>query len=165
MPKPDTVSSLPLFQWFRADKTRRASFRAAGYSDGRITNWKARGIPRAEVGAVAQLMGLTYEEYLAATGIELRSSHGLRLQIEEAEALKRLRSSHPDWRRYVLSLAMVDNKQTQELLLTTMRQTVPDYRVEEAYGQAPHVKRDPVFSTRGNKTRAPDAKAKKPAKA
>jgi hypothetical protein len=40
----------------------------AGYTDGRITNWKNRGIPRAEVGAVAQLMGVRYEDYLEAAG-------------------------------------------------------------------------------------------------
>lgn len=159
MKRPDTVSSRPLFEWFKGDKSRRATFRAAGYSDGRITNWKSRGIPRAELGAVADRMGLTYEEYLAAAGVPgSSSSHGLRLQIEEAEAVKRLRQAHPAWRRYVLGLAMVDNRQTQDVLLTTMKQTVPDYKVEEAYGAAPHVaKREPAFST----LTASDAKQRK----
>lgn len=163
-PKPDTISSAPLFRWFDADKSRRRTFREAGYSDGRITNWKKRGIPRAELGPVAAHMGLTYEEYAAAAGMPVSSSsHGLRLQIEEAEAVKRLRHAHPDWRRYVLGLAMVDNRQTQEVLLTTMRQAVPDYKVEAAYGDAPHVKgREPVFTTlTRNEPPTPDGRQKK----
>ena len=70
----------------------------------------------------------------------LPASHGIVLGIEEAEAITRLRSGHPDWRRYVLGLAMVEQGQ-QELLLSTMRQAVPDYKVEQAFGAAPHVKK------------------------
>src|SRR4051812_47474261 len=107
--KPDTVSAGPLFEWVRADKGGRGKVGAAGYSDGRITNWKARGIPRAEIGDIAAQMGLSYEEYLSATGVIVQGSHGLKLALEEAEAVKRLRKAHPDWRRYVLGLAMVDH--------------------------------------------------------
>lgn len=64
--KPGTVSAAPLFAWFNADKTRRRKFVQAGYTDARITNWRTRGIPRAEVGPVADLMGLKYEQYVAA---------------------------------------------------------------------------------------------------
>lgn len=86
----------------------------------------------------------------------------LDLRIEEAEAIVRLRKAHPDWRRYVLGLAMVDSNHAQELLLTTMRQAVPDYKVEAAYGDAPHVVRErtPLFSTKGNKSEKSEAKAK-----
>lgn len=64
-----TVPAKPLFDWFKADRSRRPAFvKATGYSDGRVTNWKERGLPRAEVGRVAQFMGLTYEQYLAAAG-------------------------------------------------------------------------------------------------
>lgn len=65
---PETVSHRPLFKWFEADRKNRARLRAAGYTDGRITNWKGRGIPRAEVAEVARFMGLTYEQYLAKAG-------------------------------------------------------------------------------------------------
>lgn len=135
----DTVSSKPLFDWFRAERKRRSAFRAAGYSDGRITNWKSRGIPRAELGRVANIMGMTYEEYLAAAGVEVKGGYGLRLQLEEAEAIKRLRNAIPDWRRYVLGLAMIDSHESQAIFLKTMRQAVPDRRVEKAFGDAPHV--------------------------
>lgn len=61
-----TVSAGPLFDWFAQDKNNRAKLRSAGYSDGRITNWKSRGIPRAEIGNIAPFMGMTYEEYVHA---------------------------------------------------------------------------------------------------
>lgn len=67
--KPETVSHLPLFVWFDAEKKNRRKLRDAGYTDGRITNWKRRGgIPRGEIPAVAAIMGLKYDEYLAAAG-------------------------------------------------------------------------------------------------
>lgn len=141
--RPETVPSAPLFAWFDKEKGRRAKFaRDSGYSDGRITNWKSRGIPEAEVGRIAGLMGMSYEEYKVAAGVEVpgATSLGIRLQIEEAEAIKRLRKGNPDWRRYVLGLAMVELEQ-QDLLLTTMRQAVPDYKVSDAFGPAPHVER------------------------
>jgi hypothetical protein len=76
--KPDTVSAKPLFAWFDADKKNRKVLRDAGYTDGRITNWRTRGIPRAEVGAVAQLMNSTYERYLADAG---------ELKVKEPDAI------------------------------------------------------------------------------
>lgn len=93
---------------------------------------------------------------------EAVASHGMALAIEEALAVKKLRDSAPAWRRYVLSLAMVEKPQ-QDLLLQTMRQAVPDYKVEQAFGPAPHArKREPLFSsTDRNKARAPDAKTKR----
>jgi hypothetical protein len=66
--KPETVSARPLFDWFKADKGNRAKLRSVGYTDGRITNWKARGLPRAEVGGVALIMGITFEQYLVRAG-------------------------------------------------------------------------------------------------
>lgn len=65
---PETVSHRPLFEWFEADKKNRARLREAGYTDGRLTNWKKRGIPRAEVAAIAAPMGLSYEQYLMKAG-------------------------------------------------------------------------------------------------
>jgi hypothetical protein len=92
---------------------------------------------------------------------ESTASHGMQLAIEEALAVKKLREAAPAWRRYVLSLAMVDKPQ-QELLLQTMRQAVPDYKVEQAFGTAPHArKREPLFSTADRKPRTPDAKPRR----
>ena len=63
----------------------------------------------------------------------------LQLEIEEGEAIKRLRAGHKDWRRYVLSLATMSGPK-QLLMLDAMREAVPDYVVEKAIGEAPHVK-------------------------
>lgn len=64
-PTPKTVSSKPLFTWFASDAGNRAKMRSMGYSDGRITNWKNRGLPRAEVADVAKIMGTTHDHYLS----------------------------------------------------------------------------------------------------
>lgn len=60
------------------------------------------------------------------------------LHIEELEAIKRLRAGLPEWRSYVLSLALhMTNHSHQELFLQVMRQNVPDEKVIAAYGLAP----------------------------
>lgn len=77
-----TVSAGPLFEWFERDKHNRARLREANYSDGRITNWKSRGIPRAEVGNIAQFLGMTYEEYVhAAEAWQLRAKKLRRVAV------------------------------------------------------------------------------------
>lgn len=78
-------------------------------------------------------------EWLLSGAGPIEDAHSMSLQIEEAEAVARLRRALPDWRRYVLGLAMVDSEHAQQLLLTTMRHAVPDEKVERAYGDAPHV--------------------------
>lgn len=77
-----TVSAGPLYEWFERDRNNRARLRAAGYTDGRITNWKSRGLPRAEVGNIAQFMGMTYEEYVhAAEAWQLRAKKLRRVAV------------------------------------------------------------------------------------
>lgn len=73
-----TISAGPLFDWFAQDRNNRAKLRAAGYSDGRITNWKSRGIPRGEVGNIAPLMGMTYEQYILTADMRERKLKRLR---------------------------------------------------------------------------------------
>lgn len=68
------VSSAPLYAWFNENKANRAKLRSAGYSHGQITNWKARGIPRAEVGALAGVMGIPHDDYLIAAGEKVQKS-------------------------------------------------------------------------------------------
>jgi transcriptional regulator with XRE-family HTH domain len=59
----------------------------------------------------------------------------IKIEREEALALAELRKALPEWRRYVLSLAFQMTKHEQQrLFLDVMRQAVPDYRVEAAYG-------------------------------
>ena len=142
---PETVSAAPLFAWFAADKRRRRDFvRQAGYSDGRITNWKSRGIPMAELGKVSGRMGLTYEEYLVEAGVPAVSTGPVSPNIEEAHAIRRLRKALPAYRGYVLSLALMESHEKQQLFLDIMREHVPDREVEKAYGAAPHTVRSGV---------------------
>lgn len=137
---PETVSATPLFDWFEVDKRRRREFvRQTGYSDGRITNWKSRGIPMAELGQVAARMGLSYEEYLIEAGAPAVSLGPVAPNIEEAHAIRRLRKALPAYRAYVLSLALMESHEKQQLFLDIMREHVPDREVEKAYGSAPHV--------------------------
>ena len=69
---------------------------------------------------------------------DLATNYGLTLKLEEAEAVKRLQAALPRWRTYVLGLAMVDNQETQQLMLDTMTQTVSDARVHDAAARQSH---------------------------
>ena len=104
-----------------------------------VNGWRKTGrLAKRHLSAITKLTGRPLEYFLDdAAGPA--ATYGLKLGIEEAEAIKRLRDGDPDWRRYVLALAMVQGSE-QALLLRTMRQAVPDYKVEQAYGDAPHVK-------------------------
>lgn len=68
--KSETVSAKPLFEWFKQDRGNRAKLRAAGFSHGRITNYKSRGIPRGVVAKVAAVMNITHDQYVAAAAGE-----------------------------------------------------------------------------------------------
>lgn len=104
-----------------------------------VNGWRKTGrLAKRHLSTIAKLTRKPLEYFLGGEP-GVGNSLGIRLQIEEAEAIKRLRDGDPDWRRYVLGLAMVEGN-AQVLLLNTMRQAVPDYSVEKAYGNAPHVK-------------------------
>jgi transcriptional regulator with XRE-family HTH domain len=105
-----------------------------------VNGWRSTGrIAKKHLPKIAKLTGRPLEYFLEEEPAPAPAQGAMyRLAIEEAEAIKRLRDGNPDWRRYVLGLAMVERTQ-QDLLLNTMRQAVPDSKVERAYGQAPHV--------------------------
>lgn len=132
--------------------TSAALAEACGVTPQAVNGWRKTGrIAKRHLPKVAELTEKPLEYFLGETpGGLIAASHGLKLVIEEAEAIKRLRESHADWRRYVLGLAMVDRRE-QELLLKTMQQAVPDYRVDHDYGTAAHVRkgeRQPKQKTR-----------------
>ncbi len=60
---------------------------------------------------------------------------GLTFRVEEAHAVKNLREALPEWRRYVLSLAMTTDKTRQRLFLDMLTEHVPDEKVAAAYGK------------------------------
>ena len=84
---------------------------------------------------IASITGCQLEYFLSADD-GAKPAHR---PIEEAIALDRLRKALPDWRNYVLGLAMIDNREEQALLLKTMRNAVPDSHVEEFISAAPGV--------------------------
>lgn len=133
--KPETAPASPLFKWFAGKPGRRSEFRLrTGYSDGRITNWNRRGVPLAELGRIAGEMGLTYEEYLAEAGVPSKRADGpVSQNIEEERAIRRLRKALPAYRAHVLSLALMESHEKQQLFLDIMREHGPDRRSEETY--------------------------------
>lgn len=119
--------------------TSTALAEACGVTDQAVNGWRKTGrVAKRHLGTIAKLTGRPLEYFLGDTASP-GATLWLKLGIEEGEAIKRLRDGDPDWRRYVLGLAMVEGK-AQALLLQTMRQAVPDYKVEQAFGNAPHVK-------------------------
>lgn len=100
-----------------------------------VNGWRKTGrIAKRHLTKIAELTGRPLEFFLNAEAAAVPE----RYPIEEAQAIKRLRGALPAWRNYVLGLALVDDKGTQQVLLDTMRQTVSDSRVEANVPVAPH---------------------------
>lgn len=118
--RPELISHLPLFRWFEADKKNRAKLRDAGYTDGRITNWKRRaGIPRAEIADVAAIMGLSYEDYLLEAGAAPNSVHQARASYvvgdDTLELLQGYTKAQPSWQLALRLLAPLPPEQQPKL--------------------------------------------------
>lgn len=108
-------------------------------TDQAVNGWRKTGrIAKKHLPTIARVTGKPLHYFLGQDAAGVSTNYGLVLGIEEAEAITRLRERHPDWRRYVLGLAMMESGQA-DLMLRTMRQAVPDYKVEAAVGTAPHV--------------------------
>lgn len=118
--------------------TSAALAHACGVTDQAVNGWRKNGrIAKRHLATIARITGKPLEYFLGSTA-GTGMSYGLQLQLEEAMAIKKLREGNQDWRRYVLGLAMVEGS-AQALLLQTMRQAVPDYKVEQAYGKPPEL--------------------------
>ncbi len=111
--------------------------RAAGCSISAVLQWESNKTKNLRPENLFKISdALDVEARWLAIGEGPKQPHrelGLKLAIEEGEAIKRLRDGVAEWRNYVLSLAMIDRNQ-QDLFLKTMQQAVPDYKVEKAYG-------------------------------
>lgn len=119
--------------------TAAALAKACGVTDQAVNGWRKTGrLAKKHLQTIVRETGRPIEFFLGEDMTGIHTNLGMTLELEEGEAIKRLRAGNPDWRRYVLGLAMVERGQ-QDLLLSTMRQAVPDYRVEQAVGTAPHV--------------------------
>jgi len=110
---------------------------ACGVTPQAVNGWRKTGrLHKKHLATIAKLTDRPLSWFLSATHT-VQEPQGVYV-IEEAEAISRLRNALPDWRRYVLSLAMIDQTK-QQLMLDTMREAVPDHIVEKALGDAPHV--------------------------
>lgn len=104
-----------------------------------VNGWRKNGrLAKKHLPTIAAETGKPLPYFLEGTPGTVHTNFGLILAHEEAEAMKRLQGALHDWRNYVLGLAMIDDKQTQATLLKTMRNAVPDSRVEEFVEVAPH---------------------------
>lgn len=102
-----------------------------------VYEWRQTGrVKKGYLSKIAAETGKPLEYFLGEEHGTVAVNYGLTLKLDEAEAMKRLQNADPNWRRYVLGLAMVERSQ-QELLLKTMRQAGPDYNVEQAHGLPP----------------------------
>ncbi len=126
----------------RADPrvTSAALASACKVSPQAVNGWRTTGrVAKKHLTKIAELTGRPLEYFLGENPTVVLS-HGMKLAYEEAEAIKRLRDAEPAWRSYVLALAMSTDHTRQKLFLDVMREAVPDYKVERAFGDAPHVK-------------------------
>ncbi len=105
-----------------------------------VNGWRKTGrIAKRHLPKIAALTGKPLDFFLGETTDTVSANYGLVLSLEEAEAMKRLQDGDPDWRNYILGLATLPKPQ-QQLWLQMMRQAVPDYKVENAFGPAPSKK-------------------------
>lgn len=105
-----------------------------------VYEWRKTGrVSKRYLQKIAAETNQPLEYFLEEQPGKVTANYGLVLTLEEAQAVKRLQRALPDWRLYVLSLAMEESHQSQQLLLDTMRRHVPDSRFEEVVPPAPHV--------------------------
>lgn len=62
---------------------------------------------------------------------------GLKFKPEEVEILKRLSTTDPNWRQFVLGFAKITDQERQQLFLDMLRGHVSDEKVAAAYGKPP----------------------------
>lgn len=109
-----------------------------------VNGWRKTGrVAKKHIPTIAAMTKRPLEFFLGADD-GIGTAYGMSLELAEAEAIKRLRDALPEWRRYVISLAMTTDQAKQRLFLDMLSDHVPDHVVEEAYGDAPHATRRKV---------------------
>lgn len=112
--------------------------RAAGVSISAVMQWesnKTKNLKLDNLFKIADALGVEARWLGTGEGNKLK-----KLEIEEGEAIKRLRDALPTWRSYILSLAMTKDHARQQLFLDMLSEHVPDESVARAYGSAPKTK-------------------------
>lgn len=97
--KQQTVPAGPLFKRIEAKRGGKAAFaKQLDIDHGRLSNWKKRGIPWAQVTRVAAAIGMAREEYLAEAGLSQKIARQPRGQYTiEASTLLEDFNALPDW--------------------------------------------------------------------
>jgi|CXWL01.1.fsa_nt_gi hypothetical protein len=153
MPRGDNtrkISSEPLFTRIGDSFGAAAKFAlGSGISHQRLTNWKRRGIPAAELPAVAAALGISVEQYLKETGQATshvaRQVTGSYLTDDERELLDLYRAATGRWKIAIKHMAKLRGDDVQDeaaesmtILLAKIAATpVDDRKVEAAYGLPP----------------------------
>lgn len=106
-----SISAKPLFERFDAEKGAAAKLaKRLNISQGRIANWRTRGIPAAMVPEVAAYLGLKTDEYLVKVG---RVRAGELIQEPPAEYTS---SDSPQITRLIKAFAWLMDDEQEKLL-------------------------------------------------
>ncbi len=151
MPKGDTserISSEPLFKRLGDAFGAAATFaRDLSISHQRLTNWRTRGIPAAQLHLVAAALDITVEQYLKETGRVpvARQPAANYLTDDERELLDLYRAASGRWKVAIKHMAKLRGDAVQDeaaesmtvVLAKIAADPVPDHKVEAAYGFPP----------------------------
>lgn len=144
-----TIDAAPLFLRLGDRPGAVAKFaRDMGISQQRVTNWRNRGLPAAELPSVAAALGITVEQYLKEAGREpqvLRQQTADYLTDDERELLEAYRSATGRWKVAIKHMAKLRGDANQDEAADTMNYALAkifampasDERLEETYGFPP----------------------------
>lgn len=122
-------SEKKLTQQQLADKSHCTKGAVSQWEKGNVVNLRLERLFE-----VADALGVEARWLAIGVGPRYRAAKGVAVELEEGEALSRLRGALPKWRAYVLSLAMTKDHKKQQLFLDMLSEHVPDEAVAEAYG-------------------------------
>lgn len=142
------IPSGPLFARLAKPGQAAKFARDIGLSHQRLTNWRRRGVPAAELPSITAALGMTVEQYLTEAGrppTELRQSSSFYLTDDERELLELYRRASGRWKVAIKHMAKLRGDAAQDeaseslmvVLAKISAEPVPDGRVEDAYGLPP----------------------------
>jgi len=107
-----------------------------------VNGWRKTGrLAKRHIPKIAALTGKTLEYFLGDEPGSVSTNYGIELSLEEAIAVRRLKTALPEWQRYVIGLAMIDSHKTQEIILESIMRPVSDSRVHEAIPISPQARK------------------------